>query len=102
MPLYITEYSYIAKDVDGRQSNCPMEPGINHTAYAITTAARNSVTFNAKTRFARIVAQTATVYAVGAAPDVSASNGSLLPANVVREFAVDPAISSLVNFKMFV
>lgn len=102
MPLYITEYAYAAKDVNGAQSSIRREPGINHTAYAITTAARNSVTFNRGTRLARIVANTAVVFAVGAAPDVSASNGALLPANVESIFGVDPAISPLINFKMFV
>lgn len=100
-PLYITEYSYLASDVDGKQSSVRKEPGINHTAYAITTAARNSVTFNSRSRFARMISQTAVIYAVGATPDVSAGNGALLPANVETIFGVNGG-NPIVNFKMVV
>lgn len=98
MPLYITEYAYLGKDIDGNVSSVPGGTHINHTAYAITTAARNSVTFRG--RFVGVIAHTASVIAIGAAPDVSAGNGSLLPANVERLFAVDA--NTLLNFKMFV
>lgn len=102
MPLWITEYAYLAKDVDGKVSDVPADPGINHTPYAITTASRSSATLNSRTRFVRIAANTASVVAIGPSADAT-SRGSLIAANVAGEiFGVDSQASPVVSFKMFV
>src|SRR5689334_4071681 len=103
MPLYITEYSYLAKDLDGNLSrDIPKGPGLNHTAYAITTASRSSATFQRSSRFIVARATTACVFATGASPDVSVNNGNLIPANVNVIFGIDETLTSLMSFKMFV
>lgn len=102
MPIFITEYAYLAKDVDGRTSDVPADPGINHTPYAITTASRSSATLNPRTRFVRIAANTASVVAIGPSAD-STLRGSLVAANQVGEiFGLDGQSSPVVSFKMFI
>lgn len=102
MPLFLTEYAYLARDRNGALSDVPADPGINHTPYAITTASRSSATLNASTRFVRIAANTASVVAIGPSADAT-NRGSLIAANVAGEiFGVDGQANPVVSFKMFV
>ena len=102
MPLYITEYAYLAKDVNGVASGTPAA-ALRHTSYTIATAAANSLTFHPSTRFIRMVAHTASVISIGVSPNASVS-GYLLPANLPEIFGVagTDAETALVSFKMFV
>lgn len=101
MPLYITEYAYLNKDLNG-QAGIPGGAETNHTAYVITTASRSSATLRASTRFVRIAANTASVVAIGPSADAT-TQGMLIAANVASQlFGVDDRAGQVVSFKMFV
>jgi len=86
--LNVTEFAKLSMDAQGRV--CPVpnwdaDTVVQNVTY--TTAAASSA-FAATTRFIRVLASADAYIVVGSAPVATASNGTLLEANVESYFGV--------------
>ena len=68
MPLFLTEYRDMARDIGSNFIAAGMEPSINEQAITLSSSTAQSAVFNAQTAFVMVHAQEAACLAWGTNP----------------------------------
>lgn len=85
--LYITEYAEMALVQNGQMGQMPMEPPLASQAVTIAGASAQSAAFNAKTKYVRLMTDTACAVLFGTNPTALTGNDRMA-ANTVEYHAV--------------
>jgi hypothetical protein len=97
--LYITEYSHLGTDREGKPVPVGREPG---TEQRVTfTTATQSTAFAKDTRFVRIQADADCFVLFGANPTATAANAKPMTADASEYFGVDPLTVSGLKLSVY-
>jgi hypothetical protein len=77
MPLFLTEYRDLARDIGSNFIAAGMEPSVNEQAMTLTSSTAQSAVFNAQTAFVMVHAQEAACLAWGTSPTATTSKQRL-------------------------
>ncbi len=86
--LNITEYENLGRDKSGYTVSVGEEESLVRQNVTYTTTSVQSSSFNARTRFIRVIADADTRVAVGLNPTAVAGVNTLIPAGSVEYFGV--------------